>query len=229
MHEENITELGLLVQKHVCPARIGPRPAAAIDPRDAHTNHLLSAAWALFVQLVRLPPSKHDATNVTECYADWKNRPVVTGARPAAPSPQPLLIDNAELNRMPHPPSSCACGTCPLHRPQPQDRPPRSLVQRIRLQFQPHRAQRLERMPQHQVLRFRIHRRALPAPPHPGPANLQPRVYAANRAARPALPPWRTAAPIPPPARPTRLRSGRGYRPVCAPAASSSESGPSRT
>jgi len=102
---------------------------------------------------------------------------------------RPLLIDNAEVNRIPNAPAlrhHVLAKRAFLDSPQPQNRAPRTLIQRIGLQFHAVRPQRFERMPQHQVLGFGIHRGALPRPANPRPADfhtpVQPVDVAVSRA-----------------------------------------------
>src|SRR5262249_40304067 len=68
-----------------------------------------------------------------------------------------------------------------LHSAEPCNRAARALVQAIRLQLDTDAAPLLERMRQHQQLRFGIDERALPRPTNPGPPDLDPPIRDVDR------------------------------------------------
>ncbi len=89
---------------------------------------------------------------------------------------RPLRINHAEIHRMPNPPArrEHVIPKNPfLLRPDPQNRIPRFLIQRIRLQLHAHASQIFKRMPQQQILRLGIDRRPLPRRRNPRRSNLQ--------------------------------------------------------
>src|SRR3546814_13871363 len=59
-----------------------------------------------------------------------------------------------------------------LGRTDALQRAPRLVVERIGLELDAHQAQRLERVAQHQILRFSVDPRVLIPPPQPGPPYL---------------------------------------------------------
>src|SRR5262245_23260228 len=88
---------------------------------------------------------------------------------------RPLRIDHAEPDAMPDP--AGGRDDVVAERPlllaaDPQHRVTRLLVERVGLQLHPHAAERLEGVPQHQILRLSIDWRPLPRFGHPRPADL---------------------------------------------------------
>lgn len=92
---------------------------------------------------------------------------------------RPLLVRNAEVNRVTDPPrrgDHVLTERALLDRPKTEDRPPRPLVERIRLEFDAVASERPEGVAEHEQLRLGVHRRPLPRPAYPRPTNLDPAV-----------------------------------------------------